>query len=507
MEIANLSGFPTMKFIDQSSSPMNILTDGQFTYTYMDIPDIFEEIQELLAEKEITAKECLALECDNSMPNALVLLYLLENGYSFLVLPKESKLDSKPSLPEFCRYKIETENIDNKNSGKKNNNGKIVHPNPEQFLSITENEKWIGKNNIASQKLFLRTSGSTGIPKMVMHSHARLKSNVLNCVQRLHLGSDHRIAIPVPMSHSYGLTTAFLPGITAGASIDLQKGANILRYMQREQEFDPNTVFMTPVFCETLLKGRKSPRPYRLTVIAGDRIRGNTFEKYEALFGCLVQLYGSTEMGAIAAADPDMPGNLRAKAVGRPLANVQMRLGNGQSGDEQPENGQDENSAKATGELWCHHQCGFEGYVDESGELLDPAREYHRDGWFRTKDFGRILPGGYLQVFGRYDDSVNRDGLLVFFSDVEKAIETINGIDAVVVISKGESERGKRLIAYCILAKGIGMTEKDIRAACFDLLSRNAVPDQIIIVHSLPLLANGKVDRRKLMEDDVPGKG
>nr|VFJ91235.1 MAG: AMP-binding enzyme C-terminal domain-containing protein [Candidatus Kentron sp. H]VFJ92340.1 MAG: AMP-binding enzyme C-terminal domain-containing protein [Candidatus Kentron sp. H]VFJ98936.1 MAG: AMP-binding enzyme C-terminal domain-containing protein [Candidatus Kentron sp. H] len=484
-----------MKFIDQSTSPMNVLTDGQFVCAYMDIPKVFEEIQEFLVKKEISTQDCLTLECDNSVANALTLLYLLEGGYSFLLLPKEGKVPqgtgSKPFFPGFCHYKIEIKSIDNKKAYL-NNSGKPASLDPEQFLSITENGKWIGKRNIANQKLYLRTSGSTGFPKMAMHSHANLRNNVLNCVRRLHLGSSHRIAIPVPISHLYGLGAAFLPGVAVGASIDLQKGANILRYMQREQEFNPNTAFMTPVFCETLLKGRKSPRPYKLTVIGGDRIRGNTFEKYESLFGRVVQVYGSTEMGAIAAASPDMPANFRAETVGKPMENVQIHLGEERS----------EHATKKADELWCHHQYGFEGYVDENGESVDLGQEY-QDGWFRTKDFGRIRPEGCLEVLGRYDHSVNRDGLLVLFSDVEKTIETIEGVEVAVVISKGESERGKGLLVYCVLAKGVDITEKDIRTACFDLLSRNAIPDQIIIAHSLPLLANGKIDRRKLMDNGI----
>lgn len=466
-----------MKFIDQLSSPMNVLTDGQLTCTYREIPEIFEKIQNFLAVKEVKTEDCLAFECDNSVPSALVLLFFLEKGYSFLLLPKASQKadDARPFFPKFCRYKIEIVN----------NNGKTAHLNPERFLHIIKNEKWIDKCDIDAQKLYLRTSGSTGSPKMAVHSHTKLRENVLNCVQRLHLSSKDRIAIPVPLFHMYGLGAAFLSGVAVGASIDLQKGANILRYLQREKEFNPNVVFMTPVFCETLLKGRKSPRAYKLTVAAGDRIRGNTFTNYESLFGCLIPLYGSTEMGAIAAASPDDPSNLRAKTVGKPMPNVQMRLEK-----------KDEYATEEVGELWCHHQSGFEGYVDENGDLV--AQKY-QNGWFHTKDFGRAMPEGSLEVLGRCDHSVNRDGLLVFFAEVEKAIETIEGIDSTIVISKGESQRGKRLVAYCVPIKNTNIVETDIRGALFNLLPRHAIPDSIVVVNVLPLLPNGKVDRQKLI--------
>ncbi|MGK5092456.1 fatty acid--CoA ligase family protein [Deltaproteobacteria bacterium TL4] len=464
-----------MKFISQflndKNSQSNVITDGERQCAYQDMPGIFNKIQNFLNERTISTKDCLVFECENSVPDALVLLFLLENGYSFLLLSKASK---EPLIPKFCQYRIRTEQVNDHADTFK----------PERFLRVFKNDDNSGPAH-AGAKLYLRTSGSTGSPKMAVHAHTRLQENVLNCVRRLGLDSDDRIAIPVPLFHMYGLGAAFLPAVAVNASIDLQKGANILRYLQREKEFNPNVVFMTPIFCETLVKGRKAPRAYKLTVTAGDRFRANTFSQYEALCGCLVQLYGSTEMGAIAAASSDTPFEIRAQTAGKAMQNVQMRM-------------EKVDTSKDIGELWCQHQSGFEGYVDEKGTPIHLGQDF-QEGWFRTKDFGRIWPEQHIEVLGRCDHSVNRDGLLVFFADVEKALETLAGIDSAVVVSKGESQRGKNLVVYCVTTKGREVTEKDIRTACFDLLSRNAIPDQIMLVESLPLLANGKVDRQKLI--------
>jgi len=311
-------------------------------------------------------------------------------------------------------------------------------------------------------------------------------------VERLRLASDDRVAIPVPIFHMFGLGAAFLPAVAVEASIDLQKGANLLRYLQRERAFNPNMVFLTPVFCETLLKGRKSSRTYKLTVAAGDRVRAKTFSRYESLFGNFVQLYGSTEMGAITASNPEDSSDLRSKTVGKPMSNVKMRI---TSKSDKPDG-----ETKDSGELWCYHDYGFEGYVDEYGKPIN-SHEVLRDGWFCTKDLGRIWSEGRIEVLGRSDHSVNRDGLLVFFSDVEKAIEKMEEIDSSVVVSKGESSRGKGLVAYCIPAKGVEFNEKDIRDYCFNQLPRRSVPDIIKIADALPQLPNGKVDRQTLISN------
>jgi len=469
----------------------NSLTDGKLICSYQEFPEVFNSLEKNLKKRGLTREDNLCLEVENSVTSAMLLLYLLQTGYSFLLLPKPqnslSSTDDEQNMPRFCRYKLTTESW--------TSNGQDINlTDPDKFIKIEANSQWMNHNSqmgYREPKLYMKTSGSTGKPKMIVHSHHKLERNIRNCVNRLGLNGNDRVAIPVPIFHMYGLGAAFLPSVAVGASIDLQKGANLLRYLQREQQFNPNVAFMTPIFCETLLKGRKSPRKYRFTVAAGDRFREEAFSKYESRMGTLVKLYGSTEMGAISAASPDESIEVRSQTVGQPMAEVQMRL------QTSPELGKEETS-KDVGELWCYHKYAFDGYVDNHGEPSQPSPD-DQEGWFRTKDLGRILADGYIEVLGRCDYSVNRDGLLVFFSEVEQAIESISGIESVVVVSKGESQRGKALTAYCVPVKGNEISAQQIKKNCWNTLPKRAVPDYIHIVTSLPLMPNGKVDRQKLI--------
>ncbi|HBE16233.1 MAG TPA: AMP-dependent synthetase [Cyanobacteria bacterium UBA11149] len=476
--------------LSSPSSRTNILTDGQINCSYQEIPDIFKNIDALFVKQGIDKKDTLVLEAVNTLPNALILLYLLARGYSFLpinrgVNPANSSIP-QVSIPRFCRYSLVTQPL-------KSSDNRAALTQPESFLQFLKNEEWISnshRENNSTQKLYLRTSGSTGKPKLAVHTHSHLLENAMNCVERLGLKSDDRIAIPVPLAHMFGLGAAFLPGVAVGASIDLQQGANLLRYLQRETAFAPNVAFMTPIFCDTLLKGRKSAREYRLTVTAGDRLKEETFTQFQSRFGCVVNLYGSTEMGAIAASAPDYPNHIRSKTSGKPMRGVILRT--------QPQNPESLTQTDNLGEIWCQHQYGFEGYVDEDGI---PVRQNLpiQDDWFNTRDLGRITEDGCIEVFGRCDHSINRNGLLVFFADVEKGMEKIEGIEQVVVVSKGESQRGKGLVAYCVTAKSANLNEDEIRSSCFNILPRHSIPDSVFLVKSLPLLPNGKVDRQTLI--------
>ncbi len=466
----------------------NILTDGQTTWKYGSFPRIFQELDEWFAVHGIRPEDCPAVACENSATSAVLLLYLLERGFGFFVLPATTQAaqdqEKAAALPAFCRQHIRTSPL----AGSEDEAGF----NPEARLSIAPNPSWHGLDaepgDFGAARLFLKTSGSTGPPKMAVIPHAGLRGNARNTARRLRLSSRDRVALPVPLFHSYGLTTAFLSSIAAGAGIDLQPGANLLRFLKREQVFQPTVAFMTPIFCETLVKGRRGePHVYRLTISAGDSFRGDLFSRYESMSGCLVNLYGSTEMGAVAAAGPDDPMEIRRQYVGRPMAGVSLRVGPGaESATEGPAD---------QGSLWCRHPFGFEGYVDQDGR---PVQSEAQAGWFPMQDLGRLSPEGWVQVLGRSDHSVNRDGLLVFFADIEEALRHVPGVAAGVVIASGEGSRGKRLVAFCVPERRAELSATDIRSACFSLLPRRAVPDMIQIINSLPQLPNGKIDRQKL---------
>lgn len=448
-----------MRFV-ADSAPDNSITDGRLTLAYREWPEMLAAMETALAG--IAPRDCVAMEAENTMPAVVLLIALLERGQNLLLLPGGA---SAQGVPVFCRHILRA-------------SGESLQP----AAFAQDNPGWRGWETDAVPKLLMRTSGSTGTAKIAVFTHAKLRDNALHCVQRFGLSGNDRVAIPAPIYHMYGLGAALLPSLAAGAAVDLQKGANLLKFIQREAAFNPNVAFMTPSFASTLLQTRKTARPYRLTVTAGDRFRVDRFAAYEAMFGPLAQLYGSTEQGAIAAASADLPLEIRQISAGLPMPDVELRIVPPDASE---------------GELWCKRACGFEGYVDSQGQAVDLGADF-QDGWFRAKDFARISPQGYVEVLGRSDHSVNRDGLLVFFADIEKAIESLAGVDSVAVVAGGEAERGKKLIACCVAAPNSGLSADAVRAHCLALLPRRAVPDEVRVEAALPLLPNGKIDRIQL---------
>ena len=144
----------------------------------------------------------------------------------------------------------------------------------------------------------------------------------------------------------------------------------------------------------------------------------------------------------------------------------------------------------------CRHPFGFEGYLDESGQWLHKAEP---DGWYRTGDLARVQPDGSMVVVGRADDRVNRSGYLVLLSDVERVLEKFEPVGkAAVVAGKTEARRGERIVAFCVLRAGSEASGPQIRQRCFDVLPHYAIPDEVRVTSSLPMLPGGKIDRQSL---------
>jgi acyl-CoA synthetase (AMP-forming)/AMP-acid ligase II len=474
------------------------LTDGRHTLTYAEAARFLERLDAHFAHRGVSltgtgdARPTLAVECSQSLAGALALLHLLSREYSVVLLPElaeTSKETGTPRfIPSFCSHVLTASA----------NGGRPDADFPANGLEIAANPDFAAEPAVADfvgPDLYLRTSGSTGTPKLTRMSHQKWLNNAKGCVDRWRLTPEDRLAVPVPIFHSYGFGAAFLPGLLAGAAMDFGGGANILRYLEREERFDPNVAFLTPAFCDTFLTLRKTPRAYRLVVTAGDKVKRETMAGFEPRFGPLLNLYGSAEMGAVSAAAAEDPEDQRLATAGYPFAGIELRVE--PTGEEIAGVSGGAEADGEVGLLQCRQQNGSAGYlILDEGWRFAPRGD---DDWFATGDLARIRPDGYVEILGRSGLSVKRDGLLVVFADVEAAVEKVPGIQRAVVVAGGETRRGVKLVAVC-LSEDPALTPDAVRKSCFDLLPRYAVPDDVRIVEELPQTPSGKIDRRALRD-------
>ena len=450
------------------------ISDGQQCSEPDGLQEYFGAVAGVLERRDVETGACIALFGDNTLACAITILSFLARGVGFALCARGQQ------PPTFCRYVAHCER----------------HPaaaptmSPAELgvaLRIDPNVAWTATEVDYRDRFYARTSGTTSGAKTALFTHDKLWANARNCAERFQLSARDRIFVPVPLSHMYGLGAGFLPALLAGASIDIQADSNILRYLQRESKFEPTVAYLTPTFCYSLTRLPQAHRRYRLTVAAGDKTPEDTFERYERAHGCLVSLYGSTELGAIAAGAPDDPFELRCRSVGRPMPGVQV-----------VQHGQTNDVDAGPFQLCFVHSAGGEGYANDRGEV-DPGDQRYAAGWFRSSDVGSLGDDGYLRIVGRSDHMVKRDGILVSFGDVESALLKNEHVEAAVVVSDGETPRGARLTAICV-PRTPAIDAAAIRDESRKQLPPYAVPDRVVLVDDIPRLQSGKRDRVALLQ-------
>jgi acyl-coenzyme A synthetase/AMP-(fatty) acid ligase len=474
----------TFDIIDRMKSELSnsrsVICDDRDSLSY-------HECGKLVAESRGNVSASFdALTVRNKLPEALQVISHLVNQQSFLVLNGALKTDHlKENITTFCQNIITFKTFD-----------KLVFSEISSLSLTSENPFYVPGNSSFDSKrsyLVLKTSGTTNQPKFVLHDQKLALKNSKRSAERLGLAPDDRVLIPVSIHHSYGLVTAFFPALIAGCSIKLIGNTNIISLMEAIRSFKPTVLFATPSLIEMLLKVTTRVSIPKVTITAGDKIREDLFLKYEAKIGTLLNLYGSTEMGAMAVSDINQEPGHRAKGGLTALPGIQFNV----------RNGDDELST-----ILCRNDCGYVQYLNYRGEDITAPRD--ADEWFDTKDLGK-LDEKEVRVLGRADHKINRNGILLSYFEIESAIElACSDLRKVIVVKLTTQDiMGTQFAAVCELKEQSNVDEDRIKKECLEKLSRSMVPDLIEIVDAMPLLPNGKVDRNFLQKrfyDIGPGQ-
>ena len=458
---------------ERLSQSDNSISSLDMEIPYKEFTHCFESIESLLNTRGINKDDVIALECQNSLSALLVLFCLLNRGQHLLLLPPQTDpANLQSNLPVFCKYAITATNKEFTPSSI----NELIHTSPNQSFDSSARDR-LSSNG--ERLILLRTSGSMGSAKIVQFNQSKLLGNASNCSIRFALQPESRITIAVPVYHQYGLGAGLIPSLLIGASINIQENTNILKFMAHNRSFQPDIVYLNPTLITMLLNGRRGDQPYTRTITASASLPDKLYQDYQARFGPLINLYGSTEMGAAATTLPNQEANSPSHLM--PMPSVRMIIDEGSQA------------------LSCQHPYGFDGYINDKGEAIPVVTCPYNTG-----DVAKDLDDGRISLLGRQDDSTNRSGHLVHFSDIENALLKTEQIEAAVVLcSSQEDIRGNKLIAFCTPRKtksDIKISGQSIREACFEHLPRYAVPDEIILKDQLPLAASGKVNRHLLQQ-------
>ncbi|MEP6719818.1 MAG: AMP-binding protein [Variovorax sp.] len=339
--------------------------------------------------------------------------------------------------------------------------------------------------------LMIYTSGSTGMPKGVMLTHANLDFVTRVSGEQQALLAEDVIFHALPISHSFGLITALLCGLRAGAAFRLV-GRFSAEKLGEAIASGAITVFQgVPAMYARLhewaqQQGRTLvPNRLRMIYIGGSLIDATRKAQTEALLGLrLHHGYGLTESAPAATRTFGHPPPKDVTA-GWPIPGVEVVLmdeaGTPVAGGER-------------GEVCIRGPNVMKGY------FRDPAQTraaVDAQGWLHTGDIGVFGPEGDLSIVGRSKEMIIRGGFNVYPAEVEKAIAEFPGVAQCAVV--GRSVPGdEEIVAYIEPLQGHTVDTARLRAFLREHLAPYKVPVEIHTMAQLPATSTGKLLKAKL---------
>jgi O-succinylbenzoic acid--CoA ligase len=340
--------------------------------------------------------------------------------------------------------------------------------------------------------VILYTSGTTGKPKGARLTHLNIAHSVLHFEACMRLGPDDRSALAVPASHVTGLiaTIASMAHV-GGATVVLPefKAADFVALVERERI--THTLMVPAMYNLCLLVpdvGARDLSSWRVGGYGGAPMPVPTIDALsERLPGLvLVNAYGATETTSPTTMMPSGLTRDHADTVGVALPCAEIVVMD-DDGREVP--------AGQVGELWIGGPMVVPGYWDNPDAT---ARRSRPASGTRRPRLGRC--DGFVRIFDRKKDMLNRGGFKIYSVEVENALMAFPGVVEAAIVARPCPVLGERVHAV-VHAPGIEADDDSLRAHCRRLLADYKVPETITWSSSpLPRNANGKVLKRLLRD-------
>ena len=345
------------------------------------------------------------------------------------------------------------------------------------------------------------TSGTTGHPKGVMHSHVIIR-NVIDRINRFGVTFDDAVVNNLPMFHLYGYSESAMLAILSGARQILMESfdaAETLRLVEAERAtiihgFD--THYKDMLDCQardsrdlsSLRFGTFPAGMLNSTPIA----RRSQDELVATLSG-----WGMSETWAFAACSfANATLEQRCEASGFAMPGFEFRVIDPESGRQLAPGEQGEL-------LVCGYQImkGYYNNPEETAAVIDS------DGWLHTGDTALMRADGHLKFIGRFKDMLKVGGENVSPAEVEAFLMDMPEVDQVAVIGYPDTRLAEVPVAFVVPADGARPDPDAIAAHCKGNIASYKIPRHVICVSKFPMTPTGKVQKHKLRAQALDALG
>jgi acyl-CoA synthetase (AMP-forming)/AMP-acid ligase II len=340
--------------------------------------------------------------------------------------------------------------------------------------------------------LLVFSSGTTGLPKAVRHTHVSLDAAVGHWREALQLTSRDRIQVTTPPSHILGLLN-IITALRTGAWMRLHPRFDIDRVLGHI-ESDRITIEMAVAPIALAIAAHPELESFDLSSLrfimwGATPVTAGIAEIVTRRTGVSwVPAYGTTELPVIACSPLTGSTGAWLDAVGRPVPGVDLRVVSLQTGEPV--------RPGEVGEIQARSESLMAGYLP-----AEATEEVFCDGWYRTGDVGRLDADGWLTITDRLKEMIKVRGFQVAPAEIETVLHGHPAVKDCAVFGVPDGLNGEAVVAAVATdapsnsAVADELTARvDAKLASYKRLSR------VVFVDDIPRLPSGKVLRRILKE-------
>ncbi len=339
------------------------------------------------------------------------------------------------------------------------------------------------------------TTGSTGEPKGVMHTHRSRGDRLRWEIEHYAIAPGDRVLLKTPVSFAR-VVKETLWALSSGATVVIARpgGQRDPGYLADliGRERVTVAIFIPPQLALLLEEERLDATALRLVIAEGEPLPWPVYEQFRARLPHveLFNAYGLTEVSTVAVWRGGERVETRRSAPSGRAAGLPLYLLD------------DDGRPAGTGEIYVGGDGIARGYLGNAAEtaarfLPDPFSTTPGARMYRTGDLGHLHPDGTLEHLGRADAQVKLHGFRVEPGEIEHVLAAHPGVREAAAAVREDRPGVKQLVAYAVTRED-APSASGLRRFLEARLPSHLVPSRIVLLSALPRTPNGKVDRRAL---------